>query len=77
MNCLGPVIGPLEPPNRYPTEGSWSDWQACDFGWKICGIKTKVAAGSGITGVSLKCCAMSKFSELNRTNKLGALGPIL
>jgi len=61
MNCLGPIVGPMEPGNRYPTEGSWSDWQACDRGWKICGLKTKVAPSLGITGISFKCCPSSKL----------------
>ncbi len=61
LNCLGPLVGPMEPPNRFSTEGVWSDWQACDLGWKVCGLKTKVAAGLGITGISLKCCPASKI----------------
>ncbi len=69
MNCLGPIVGPMEPGNRYPTEGSWSDWQACDRGWKICGIKTKVAPSLGITGISFKCCPSSKLLFESKTIK--------
>jgi hypothetical protein len=47
-------------------EGNWSEWQACDRGWVVCGLKTKVAPSLGVTGISLKCCPASKKKLLTR-----------